>query len=114
AELSFSTPTTRTATMQPGSRANKAASIRRLHDRTRILVLPNAWDVASARMLEEEGCAAIGTTSAGVAGSLGYPDGERISRDEMVEAVGRMARAVSVPVTADIVCRLLLEKKTVA
>jgi 2-methylisocitrate lyase-like PEP mutase family enzyme len=80
--------------MLPAGQADKATIFRRLHDRTRILVLPNAWDVASARIVEEAGFAAIATTSAGVAASLGYPDGERISRDEMVEAVGRMARAV--------------------
>lgn len=88
--------------MQPASQADKATLFRRLHDRTRILVLPNAWDVASARIFEEEGFAAIATTSAGVAASLGYPDGEQISRDEMVEAVGRIVHAVQVPVSADI------------
>jgi len=66
-----------------------------------MLVLPNAWDVASARVLEELGYPAIATTSAGVAFSLGYPDGQRVSRDEMLEVVARIARAVRVPVTAD-------------
>jgi 2-methylisocitrate lyase-like PEP mutase family enzyme len=64
-------------------------------------VLPNAWDVASARVLEELGYPAIATTSAGIAFALGYPDGQRISRDEMLEMVARIARAVRVPVTAD-------------
>jgi 2-methylisocitrate lyase-like PEP mutase family enzyme len=64
-------------------------------------VLPNAWDAASARVLEELGYPAIATTSAGVAFALGYPDGQRVSRDEMLEAVARIARAVRVPVTAD-------------
>ena len=81
--------------------ARKADLLRKLHSGPRILVLPNAWDVASARVLEELGCPAIATTSAGVAFSLGYPDGQRISRDEMLEAVARIARAVRVPVTAD-------------
>jgi 2-methylisocitrate lyase-like PEP mutase family enzyme len=66
-----------------------------------VLVLPNAWDVASARVLEELGYPAIATTSAGVAFALGYPDGQRVSRDEMLEVVERIARAVRVPVTAD-------------
>ncbi len=65
-------------------------------------MLPNAWDVASARIFEDAGFAAIGTSSAGVAFALGYPDGEQIPRDEMLEAVERIARAVSVPVTADV------------
>jgi 2-methylisocitrate lyase-like PEP mutase family enzyme len=66
-----------------------------------VLVLPNAWDAASARVLEELGYPAIATTSAGVAFALGYPDGQRVSRDEMLDVVARIARAVRVPVTAD-------------
>ncbi|HZX94879.1 MAG TPA: isocitrate lyase/phosphoenolpyruvate mutase family protein [Myxococcales bacterium] len=80
----------------------RAALLRRLHDRTRILVLPNAWDVASARVVEKAGFPAIATSSAGVAAVLGYADGERISRAEMLEMVARIARAVRVPVTADL------------
>jgi 2-methylisocitrate lyase-like PEP mutase family enzyme len=80
---------------------DKALAFRRLHDRSRILVLPNAWDVASARIFEEAGFDAIASTSAGVAATLGYPDGEQISRDEMAEVVRRIAHAVKVPVTAD-------------
>jgi 2-methylisocitrate lyase-like PEP mutase family enzyme len=79
----------------------KAEQLRKLHRGPRILVLPNAWDVASARVLEELGYPAIATTSAGVAFALGYPDGQRISRDEMLEVVARIARAVHIPVTAD-------------
>src|ERR1700747_3631026 len=81
--------------------ARKAETLRKLHNGPRVLVLPNAWDVASARVLEELGYPAIATTSAGVAFALGYPDGQRISRDEMLEMVARIARAVRVPVTAD-------------
>jgi 2-methylisocitrate lyase-like PEP mutase family enzyme len=81
--------------------AEKAERLRKLHQGPRILVLPNAWDVASARLMEEAGYPAIATTSAGVAASLGYPDGQRISRGEMLEVVARIARAVRVPVTAD-------------
>jgi 2-methylisocitrate lyase-like PEP mutase family enzyme len=65
-------------------------------------VLANAWDVASARLVERRGFPAVATTSAGVAWALGYPDGERIPRDEMLEVVARVARAVAVPVTADL------------
>jgi 2-methylisocitrate lyase-like PEP mutase family enzyme len=67
-----------------------------------ILVLPNAWDVASARVVEEAGFPAVATSSAGVAAVLGYPDGERVPRDEMLGMVSRIARAVRVPVTADL------------
>lgn len=66
------------------------------------LLLPNAWDVASARLFEEAGFAALGTTSAGIAFALGYPDGERIKREEMVQVIRRIVAAVQVPVTADI------------
>jgi 2-methylisocitrate lyase-like PEP mutase family enzyme len=80
----------------------KAETLRRLHQGPRILVLPNAWDVPSARIFERAGFPAIATTSAGIAFALGYPDGERISRAEMLEVVARIARAVRVPVTADV------------
>jgi 2-methylisocitrate lyase-like PEP mutase family enzyme len=79
----------------------KAMAFRGMHRGPKILVLPNAWDVISARIFEEAGFGALATTSAGVAFSLGYPDGETISREEMVARVGRIARAVKVPVTAD-------------
>lgn len=79
----------------------KAIQFRELHHGPRILVLPNAWDIASARIFEQAGFPAIATTSAGVANSLGFPDGERISREEMLGVVGRIAAAVSVPVSAD-------------
>jgi 2-methylisocitrate lyase-like PEP mutase family enzyme len=80
----------------------RAALLRRLHDRTRILLLPNAWDVASARAVEEAGFPAVATSSAGIAAVLGYADGERIARDEMLEMVARISRALRVPVTADL------------
>ena len=82
--------------------ADKAEQFRRMHAGPRILALPNAWDAVSARILEEAGHPAIATSSAAVAFSLGYPDGQRISRTEILEAVARIARAVRVPVTADI------------
>ena len=80
----------------------KAETLRKLHQGPNILILPNAWDVASARIVEQAGYPAIATTSAGVAFALGYPDGEKISRDEMISACGRIAAKVRVPVTADL------------
>jgi len=82
--------------------AAKAEQFLKLHHSPRILLLPNAWDVASARILEECGHPAIATSSAAVAFSLGYPDGQRITRAEMLEVCGRIARAVNIPVTADL------------
>src|SRR5271154_3009240 len=82
--------------------AAKAEKLRQLHHGPKILLLPNAWDAASARIFEEAGFPAIATTSAGVAFSLGYPDGQFIPRDEMIAAVKRIVSRVSVPVTADL------------
>jgi len=73
-----------------------------LHRGTTPLILPNAWDVISARLVEDAEFPAVATTSAGVAWSLGYADGEDISRDEMLAAVARITRVVRVPVTADL------------
>src|SRR5882762_9342895 len=87
--------------MDVRAQAEKAEQFRKLHEGPRILVLPNVWDAASARILEELGYPAIATTSAGIAFSLGYPDGQRVSRDQMLEVVARIAHAVRVPVTAD-------------
>lgn len=84
------------------SQTDKAMQFLQLHRGPRALVLPNAWDVASARIFEEAGFPAIATTSAGVAYSLGYPDGQHISREEMIARVARIARAVKAPVTADV------------
>jgi len=81
--------------------AQKAALLKKLHHGPKILVLANAWDAISARIVEEIGFPAVATTSAGVAATLGYPDGQRVSRDEMLGVVARIARAVQIPVTAD-------------
>jgi 2-methylisocitrate lyase-like PEP mutase family enzyme len=81
--------------------AAKADRLRQLHQGPKILVLANAWDAASAIIFESAGFPAIATTSGGVAYTFGYPDGEYISRDEMLSAVARIARAVAVPVSAD-------------
>lgn len=80
----------------------KAASFRVLHAGREILLLPNVWDVASARLIEESGFKAAATSSAGIAFSLGYPDGQKISREQMLAVIARIAKAVRVPVTADV------------
>ncbi|MBV8810809.1 MAG: isocitrate lyase/phosphoenolpyruvate mutase family protein [Acidobacteriaceae bacterium] len=82
--------------------AQKAERLRNLHKGPEILVLPNAWDCASARIFELAGFPAIPTTSAGVAFALGYPDGQRISQADMLAQVKRIAHSVDVPVTADL------------
>jgi len=81
----------------------KATAFRRMHLEPPILVLPNAWDVASANALAAvKRCRALATSSAAVARSLGFEDGERAPAAEMVEAARRIAAAVEVPVTADL------------
>jgi len=87
--------------MDKTSQAQKAARLKKLHHGPKTLVLANAWDAISARIVEETGFPAVATTSAGVAATLGYPDGQRVSRDEMLGVVARIARAVQIPVTAD-------------
>jgi len=82
--------------------SEKTALLRKLHSGPGILVLPNAWDVASARIFESAGFPAVATTSAGVANSLGYPDVQRISRDEMLAVIERVVKSVAVPVTGDV------------
>ncbi len=85
------------------SQTARADLLRRLHHGPPILVLPNAWDVASAKALAAlPGCRALATTSAAVAASLGFEDGEQTPVDEMVGACTRIAAAVDLPVTADL------------
>lgn len=88
--------------MQADEQRARAAALRDLHRGPKILVLPNAWDCASARLFEHAGFPAIATTSGGIAATMGYRDGERIGPREMLQIVGRIADTVSVPVTADL------------
>jgi 2-methylisocitrate lyase-like PEP mutase family enzyme len=81
--------------------AAKAGLLRNLHAGPRMLVLPNAWDAASARAIEAAGFPAIATTSAGVAQAMGYEDHQQAPMTEMLAAAARISRAVTVPVTVD-------------
>ncbi|RCV52184.1 isocitrate lyase/PEP mutase family protein [Marinitenerispora sediminis] len=82
--------------------ADRAAALRALHVPGDPVVLPNAWDAASARTVVSAGFPAVATASAAVAPALGYGDHEETPAEEMFAAVARIARAVPVPVTADI------------
>ena len=82
--------------------ARDAASFAERHKRKPVLLLPNAWDGASARIFAAEGFEAVATTSGGLAWSLGYRDGEEAPWREVVAATARIVRAAGVPVTADI------------
>jgi len=85
------------------STAGRATRLLALHTDRKILTLVNVWDVASARAVAAaEGTTAIATASHSIAATYGYPDGEEIPLDLMLEAVGRIAAGVDLPVTADL------------
>ncbi|GHO46173.1 isocitrate lyase/PEP mutase family protein [Ktedonospora formicarum] len=80
----------------------RAELLRRFHYDSSMLVLPNVWDAASARIVEQAGGRAVATSSSGVAAALGYNDGQKISREMLIETIERITRVVACPVTADI------------
>lgn len=84
------------------SRAAQAEAFRRLHAGATPLLLPNAWDAASAKVIEACGAAAIATTSAGLAWAHGWPDGDALPLPVLAAAVAEIARVVAVPVSADV------------
>src|SRR5882757_2823923 len=92
--------------MREGHRVNDPAAVLRALHHGRAphdpLVLPGPWDAASARVFADAGFPALATPSAGVSASLGYPDGQGTPPAEMFAAIGRIARAVDVPVSADV------------
>jgi 2-methylisocitrate lyase-like PEP mutase family enzyme len=89
--------------------AEHAERLRALHHREDLLVLPNVWDVASARLVAGLGYPAIATASAAVTASLGHEDDDCMPPEEMLAAVGRIAAAVDLPVTADVEAGYRLE-----
>lgn len=88
--------------MSLDAQRSKAATFTALHHAGEALVLANAWDASSARLFELAGAKAIGSTSAGIAFSRGYADGEQIPRDEMIDVVRRIVASVDLPVSVDI------------
>ncbi|WEH34925.1 isocitrate lyase/phosphoenolpyruvate mutase family protein [Streptomyces sp. AM 4-1-1] len=93
-----------------------AESFRAMHERTDPedpLVIPNVWDAGSARAFAERGFPVLATSSGAVAATLGYEDGGRTPADEMFAAIARIARAVDVPVTADIEAGYGLEPREI-
>ncbi len=87
----------------PAGSAAKAAEFRRLHQPGRPLLMPNPWDAGTARLLSSLGFAALGTTSAGLAHSLGLPDGgNRVDRSTTLANAGAIAEATDLPVSADL------------
>jgi 2-methylisocitrate lyase-like PEP mutase family enzyme len=88
--------------MSTAEQAAKAEAFCALHRGPPLLLMANAWDAITARLFEAEGFAAVATTSGGVSWAVGYADGEAAPWDEVVGQTARIARAVKVPVTADI------------
>ncbi|MGH8292261.1 MAG: isocitrate lyase/PEP mutase family protein [Gammaproteobacteria bacterium] len=84
------------------TRKRKAELLHRLHQAPPTLVLPNAWDAASAALFARAGARAIATTSAGVANALGYTDGQAAPLAQVLAATQRIAAAVQIPVSADL------------
>ncbi len=84
----------------PGQ-VERAQRFRALHDRRRVLLLPNAWDAGSAGIFADLGFDAIATTSGGIAWSLGHADGERAPLDEVLAAIRRIVRVTALPVSVD-------------
>src|SRR5262245_21304639 len=84
------------------ARVQHAAQFRALHAGPELLVLPNAWDAVSARVIEHAGARAIATSSAAVAWGHGYPDGQALPLDMVLATVRAIVRVVGVPVSADI------------
>jgi 2-methylisocitrate lyase-like PEP mutase family enzyme len=85
-----------------GRLVERADVLRRLHTGPRPLVLPNAWDVASARLVVEAGFPVVATSSGAVSATLGYEDNDSMPADDAFGVIARIARSVSVPVTADV------------
>ena len=81
--------------------AAHAATFRQLHHAPDVLLLPNAWDAGTARLVESLGARAIATTSAGVAWSHGYPDGDVLPLVLLVRTVAEIARVIRIPLTVD-------------
>ena len=87
--------------MNTAEQRRKARTLRELHSGPALLVLPNVWDPIGARVLAAKGYPAVATASAAISSSLGFEDGEKITRRTMLEIVARISGAVAVPVTAD-------------
>jgi 2-methylisocitrate lyase-like PEP mutase family enzyme len=81
--------------------SDRVRQFRELHERG-TFVLPNAWDAASAALVAQAGARAVATTSSGISWANGVPDGNRMTRHAMIEAIARIVRSVAVPVSGDI------------
>ncbi len=88
--------------MDRSTQIDRSRAFRAMHEGPGLLLLPNAWDVVSAKLYEVEGFRAVATTSAGIASALGFADGERMSLDDNLAVCRRIAEHVAIPVSVDI------------
>lgn len=88
--------------MERSTQAARARALREMHHGPGLLLLPNAWDVVSAKLYEVEGFRAVGTTSAGISSVLGHADGEQMTLDDNLGVCRRMAEQLAIPVSVDI------------
>ena len=84
------------------ARPDNARAFNALHQGPDLLLLPNAWDAGSARLIESLGAKAIATTSAGVAWAHGWPDGDVLPRETLLASLAEITRVISIPLSADI------------
>jgi 2-methylisocitrate lyase-like PEP mutase family enzyme len=80
----------------------QAKTFLELHHSPALFILPNAWDVVSAKIFELEGFQAIGTTSAGISSTLGYPDGQKMNLNELKSVTSRIIDCIKLPLSVDI------------
>lgn len=78
-----------------------AEKLQELHKLNKMFVIPNAWDVASAYIFEKQGFSCVATTSAGIAYSFGYPDGEKIDFNDLVYLTKKIANRINIPLSVD-------------
>ena len=81
---------------------NSTSDFRKLHNGEKLLILPNAWDTGSALLFEKLGASAIATTSAGVAWTLGYADGNKLDPKKLAELAANIVRSISIPLSVDV------------
>jgi 2-methylisocitrate lyase-like PEP mutase family enzyme len=89
-------------TMKRSTQIERALAFREMHHGKRLLLLPNAWDVVSAKLYEVEGFRAVGTTSAGISATLGFADGERMTLEDNLTVCRRIVEQVAIPVSVDL------------
>ncbi|MFR3686939.1 MAG: isocitrate lyase/phosphoenolpyruvate mutase family protein, partial [Enterococcus sp.] len=87
--------------MIPIEQKERASKFSAMHKTEKMFVLPNVWNVGSAYVFEKQGFKAVATSSAGIAYDLGYPDGEDIPFEELLEVVKRITARISIPLSVD-------------